>query len=142
MWATSSRRLALAGVLTVVVLDTHVLIHDALAPKRVSRRAKRVLQSQPLACSDISLWEISMLITKGRLSVDADTEQFLEDILRARNVAVLPITPKIAALSQSKEFVRTDPADRIITATAIAHGASLLSADNVLRRLNLVKVLW
>ena len=77
----------------MVVLDTHVLIHDALAPARLSRRAKRLLDTQPLACSDISLWEIGMLVSKGRVAIEADTEQFLEDIIRARNLRVLPITP-------------------------------------------------
>ena len=119
----------------MVVLDTHVLIHDALAPARLSRRARRFLDSQPLACSDISLWEVGMLVAKGRVAVEARIEQFLEDIIRARNLRVLPITPGIAALAQSPEFSHADPADRIIAATAIAHRARLLTADARLRRL-------
>ena len=101
-----------------------------------------MLESEQLACSDISLWEIGMLVSKGRLTIAAETEQFLEDIIRARDVRVLPITPRIAALAQSQEFFQTDPADRIIAATAIAHGAKLLSADKLLRRLNSVEVVW
>ena len=126
----------------MVVLDTHVLIHDALVPARLSRRAKRILDTQPLACSDISLWEVGMLVSKGRLAVEAETEQFLEDIVRARNIRVLPITPKIAALAQSAEFLHADPADRIIAATAIAHRARLISADGRLQRLASVEVIW
>lgn len=126
----------------MVVLDTHVLIHDALAPARLSRRAKRLLDTQPLACSDISLWEIGMLVSKGRVAIEADSEQFLEDIIRARNLRVLPITPRIAALAQSPEFSHSDPADRIIAATAIAHRARLLSADERLRRLASIEVVW
>lgn len=126
----------------VVVLDTHVLIHDALAPARLSRRARRLLDTEPLACSDISLWEIGMLVSKGRVVVEADTEQFLEDIIRARNLRLLAITPRIAALAQSPDFSHADPADRIIAATAIAHRARLLSADASLRRLAAVEVVW
>jgi PIN domain nuclease of toxin-antitoxin system len=126
----------------VLVLDTHVLVHDALAPGRLSRRAKRMLESEPLACSDISLWEIGMLIAKGRVTVAAETEQFLEDIIHARDIQVLPITPRIAALAQSQDFLQADPADRIIAATAIAHRAKLLSADDLLRRLTSVEVVW
>lgn len=83
-----------------------------------------------------------MLVSKGRVVIEADTEQFLEDILRARNLRVLPITPRIAALAQSSEFSHADPADRIIAATAIAHRAQLLSADDRLRRLASVEVIW
>jgi PIN domain nuclease of toxin-antitoxin system len=101
-----------------------------------------MLESEPLACSDISLWEIGMLIAKGRVTVAAETEQFLEDIIHARDIQVLPITPRIAALAQSQDFLQADPADRIIAATAIAHRAKLLSADDLLRRLTSVEVVW
>jgi len=127
---------------SVIVLDTHVLIYDALAPARLSRRAKRLIDTQPLACSDISLWEIAMLVSKGRLNVEAEPEAFLDDVLRVRNIRVLPITPRIAALAQSTEFRHADPADRLIAATAIAHRARLVSADGELRRLSAVEVLW
>jgi PIN domain nuclease of toxin-antitoxin system len=138
----SFRRPASTGAPGVVVLDTHVLIHDALAPARLSRRAKRLLDSEPLACSDISLWEIGMLVSKGRVRVEAQIEPFLEDILRARNLRVLAISPRIAALAQSPEISHADPADRIIAATAIAHRARLLSADDQLKRLASVEVIW
>ena len=130
------------GAPSVLVLDTHVLVHDALSPGRLSSRAKRMLESMPLACSDISLWEIGMLIAKGRLAVAAETEQFLEDVIHARAIRVLPITPRIAALAQSRDFLQADPADRIIAATTIAHRAKLLSADDLLRRLTSVEVIW
>lgn len=83
-----------------------------------------------------------MLIFKGRVAIEADTEQFLEDVIRARNLRVMPITPRIAALAQSPEFSHHDPADRIIAATAIAHRARLLSADERLQRLTSVEVVW
>lgn len=83
-----------------------------------------------------------MLIAKRRVTVAAEIEQFLEDVIRARDIQVLPITPRIAALAQSQDFLQADPADRIIAATAIAHRAKLLSADNLLRRLASVEVVW
>ena len=126
----------------MLVLDTHVLVHDALNPGQLSSRAKRLLESMPLACSDISLWEIGMLIAKGRLVVASETEQFLQDVVHAPAISVLPITPRIAALAQSKDFLQADPADRIIAATAIAHRSKLLSADDLPRWLMSVEVIW
>jgi PIN domain nuclease of toxin-antitoxin system len=59
---------------SVILLDTHVILFDALSPDRLSRSATQALKQgfkqTSLACSDISLWEISMLLKKGRLQVD------------------------------------------------------------------------
>ncbi|MGQ0546655.1 MAG: type II toxin-antitoxin system VapC family toxin [Betaproteobacteria bacterium] len=128
----------------MVVVDTHVLIHDALEPRRLSARARRVLGGErgPLAISDISLWEIGMLIAKGRVEPGADAAQFIEDIVDARALRVLAITPRIAVLAQSDAFSHGDPADRIIAATALAHRAPLLTADAALRRMETIETLW
>ena len=95
-----------------------------------------------LAASDISLWEMAMLIAKGRVVIAADAATFMEKILEARAIRVLPITPSIAVLSQSDQFERGDPADRVIAATAIAHGAQLVTADARLSRVRGLRVLW
>jgi PIN domain nuclease of toxin-antitoxin system len=128
----------------VVVLDTHVLVYDTLEPKRLSARARRALEGAhgPLAASDISLWEIAMLISKGRLDPGADAASFIEKIVEARSLRILPISPQIAVLAQADEYAHGDPADRIIAATARAHGTVLVSADAQLRRLRSIKVLW
>jgi PIN domain nuclease of toxin-antitoxin system len=128
----------------VVVIDTHVLVQDALEPKRLSARARKALDAGDgmLAASDISLWEIAMLLAKNRLSVAADAATFIEKLLEARAIRVLPITPRIAVLSQSDEFEHGDPADRVIAATAIVHGAQLVSADARLRKVKGLRVLW
>ena len=130
----------------MIVLDTHVLLNDALDPKRLSRRARLAVEeghrANTLACSDISVWEIAMLIAHGRLKVDEDPRSFLETTLHARAIRVLPISPSIAVLAQSDEFAHGDPADRVIGATAAVHRATLVSADARLRKLRSIKVLW
>ncbi len=128
----------------VVVVDTHVLIHDALEPRRLSARARRALAGErgPLAVSDISLWEIGMLIARGRVVPGTDAAQFIEDIVDARSIRVLPITPRIAVLAQSDDFEQRDPADRIIAATALAHRVPLVTADAALRRIRSIETIW
>jgi PIN domain nuclease of toxin-antitoxin system len=128
----------------VVVLDTHVLIYDALQPSRLSTRAGRAVRGAygPLAASDITLWEIAMLIAKGRLDPGTDAAQFIRDVVDARAVRVLPITAEIAVLAQSEGFSHGDPADRIIAATAMAHRASLVSADRQLAKRRGLDVIW
>jgi PIN domain nuclease of toxin-antitoxin system len=134
------------GQAIVIICDTHVLIFDALAPPRLSAKAKRLLKegeySGQLACADISLWEIAMLLKKGRLRVSEKAGDFIQTLLDARGYKLLPITPDIAARSQSTEIPQRDPADRLIAATALAGDAELLSADDAMRKVMGLKVVW
>ncbi|MGH8766141.1 MAG: type II toxin-antitoxin system VapC family toxin [Burkholderiales bacterium] len=130
----------------MITLDTQVMVFDVLEPRRLSRRAKQALAdasaSRSLACSDICLWELAMLAAKGRIDTQGDTAAFIDDLLLARHIRVLPITPTIAALAQSDMFVQRDSADRIIAATAIEHGVPLITADAELRRVQALEVIW
>ena len=129
----------------MTVIDTCVLVYDALKPAKLSSRAKRALSSgeasASLYCADISLWEIAMLIDKDRLAVDADTRTFIKLALASRGIDVVPITPDIAEISTQLDL-RGDPADRLIAATAIELGARLLTPDAHLQQCTQVDVFW
>jgi PIN domain nuclease of toxin-antitoxin system len=131
----------------MLVLDTCALIYDALSPKSLSPKAARAItkgdEDGLLACSDISLWEIAMLISKGRLDPGTDALTFLRLLHSARQIRVIPITPEIAATSAvSSLFVHSDPADRIIAATAIVHKAELVTCDGHLSAVKGLRVIW
>lgn len=130
----------------MIVLDTHVLVYDALAPSRLSARARKAIDAAfadaQIACSDVSLWEIAMLVSRKRLDPAMDARQFIDDLLCARQVRVLPITAEIAVLSQSDMFAHGDPADRLIAATALMHQARLVTSDVQLRKVKDLATVW
>ena len=130
----------------MLLLDTHALVQDALAPERLSRRARAAIEaaaaSAELACSDISLWEIAMLVARGRIDPGTDAEEFIHVALGARRIRVLPISVEIAVLAQSDAIPHKDPADRIIAATALHHQARLATADVKLPRVKGLKTVW
>ncbi len=126
-----------------ILLDTHVLIFDALFPDKLSPNAIKFLsQAEKLYCADISLWEITMLLSKGRVKVDVTVEDFLKDLLLSRAIEVLPITPSIASASQRWLNLHKDPSDLLIAATALCHEIPLLTKDEILHTLSEIKCIW
>ena len=123
------------------------MIWDALSQDKLSRKAREVLlnanNSDGIIICDISLWEISMLIEKKRLEIDAEYPEFIDLLLRSRNYIVQPITPDIAYLSAKLYLkINADPADRLIAATSIYKKAPLITADRNLRQADSVISIW
>lgn len=131
----------------MIVMDTCAIIWDALQPSKLTEAARIAIDSADerdlLMMSDISIWEIAMLIKKKRLEVDSTPSKFFTLFLQSRSVSVQPISPEIAELSVDLgPPMNSDPADRIIAATAIIHNAQLVTADKNLRNNSLLNTVW
>jgi PIN domain nuclease of toxin-antitoxin system len=89
----------------------------------------------------MTLWEVGTLAGRGRIQLGINLESFLQE-LEARFV-VLPITSRacVRAMSFPTTYPK-DPADRIIGATALVEGLSLITADREIRRSKLVPTIW
>jgi len=86
-----------------------------------------------LCVSPISAWEIGMLVSKNRLTLDQPALLWFVDFVQRFNVSLLDITPEIAINSSFLPGkLHGDPADRIVVATALAHSIALISADDEL----------
>ena len=129
-----------------IICDTNILLFWSQAPERLTAKAVAALddglEGRSLACSDVSFWEIAMLFARKRLVKPVAPEVFMRDLVLAMELEVLPITPDIAVISQSKVFTHKDPADRLIAATAIHEGSPLITADSQLRSIEGLKVIW
>jgi PIN domain nuclease of toxin-antitoxin system len=131
----------------VILLDTCAIIWDALEPQKLSSVAAKAIavadRQERLLVSDISWWEIAMLVQKGRLQLDSTAANFMTLFLQSRRVSVIPISPAIAELSAGfGATLNPDPADRIIAATAILHRAQIVTADKNLLSATVVDTLW
>ncbi|MFA6037875.1 MAG: type II toxin-antitoxin system VapC family toxin [Legionellales bacterium] len=131
----------------MILLDTCVLIYDAITPEKLSATAKKTIdqayEKKQLCCSDISLWKIAMLIQKKRIEPGIDSESFLQILLDARNIKVLSINIPIAVLStEQKSIKHFDPADRIVVATALHHHLALITPDKKIADIHELKTIW
>jgi len=130
----------------LILLDTCVLVFDALAPERLSAEALRAVEkgeeNGSLACCDISLREIAMLVAKGRLDPGTDVLSFLKLVLASRVIRPLPITPEIAKISAIDALIAYhDPADRIVAATALHYDKPLVTCDQALQAVKGLKII-
>ena len=117
-----------------ILLDTHVIIWALLKPDELSSRVRAIIElaqkEQRLLMSSISLWEIAMLKSKKRINIYEPLKDFLQSIIDIDGIKFIDIAAKIASESVvlTDDF-HGDPADRIITATAISESAILLTRD-------------
>jgi len=130
----------------VILLDTHVVVWLALDQTHISKNARAAINDarengDGLAISDITLLELATLSSKGRIRLEISLESFLEEI-EAR-FTVLPMSGRACAraLALPATYPK-DPADRIIAATALVEGMSLLTADREIRRSRALHTIW
>jgi PIN domain nuclease of toxin-antitoxin system len=118
---------------TTVLLDSHVVHWWSAEPERLSRRATRAISAaDELAVSSISWFELAWLARHERIVVATPTRSWLEEI--SEQVRTVGITPAIAAgaVSLPPSFP-SDPADRLIYASAIELGCQLVTKDQRIR---------
>ena len=135
------------GCNAVILLDTCAIIWDALDQTKLTEKAKAAIakadEHNALIISDISIWEISMLIKRSRIEVATTAANFINLFLESRNISVVSISPEIAELSTNfGSEINNDPADRIIAATSIIQNAQLITADSNLLQSSLIDTIW
>lgn len=116
------------------ILDTHIWVWWMLGDPRLDAAAQRALDDFPMGerplLSDISLWEVAMLVAGGRLVLEEPLERWLL-------VAASPLTVQLTRLSSEivvamnglPSGFHRDPADRIIVSTAMVLGRPLFTLD-------------
>ena len=129
----------------MIVVDTHAALWVTQNPAQLSKRAHKALIEErergTLAIADITLRELAVIIAKGRVRVNPPLPRYLSFI--ESTFQVVPITAEIAerSLHFSAAYPK-DPADRLIGATALVHGAKLVTADEKIRASGEVECVW
>lgn len=128
------------------LLDTHAWIWWVEGDVRLDRRVRAALDELPVddrpLVAAISLWEVAMLVERGRVVFSVSLSEWLDAAAHPRSVRTVPLTPEIASETADlpRRFHR-DPADRLIVATCRVLDVPLLTYDTRIRRARLV-TLW
>jgi PIN domain nuclease of toxin-antitoxin system len=128
----------------VIVLDTATWIWRASDPERLTGKARRALEEAERALvSAISVWEVAMLVARRRIQLDRSVEQWIDIALALPKIQLAPLEPAIAVRSTKLPGgFHADPADRMIVATALESGASVVTPDERIRSYPHVQCIW
>jgi len=132
----------------LICLDTHALIWWLNGDRRLSASAKRKInkalkEERSIFVSSICIWEMCLLIKRGRLRLNMDLEDWLEEAERIPALVFVPVD-NILSVHSSKlpGSFHKDPADRIIVALARKMKVPLITADEKIIAYQHVKTLW
>jgi PIN domain nuclease of toxin-antitoxin system len=131
----------------MILLDTHAWLWFCVEPRRLSPTAagaiRRAVANGGLGVASISLLEVARMIARERIVPQGTPEAWLTSLIDRSRVVVKDITPAIATLAAHfpADFP-SDPADRLIAATARSEGARLVTRDAQLRASALVETVW
>ncbi len=116
----------------MILLDTHVALWVVEADRALGARTRRRLQREHtkgrIGLSAISFWEIAMLADHGRIELAVPMDTWRRKLLD-QGLEELAVTGPVGIDAASLAGLHSDPADRIIVATARFYGAELLTAD-------------
>ena len=135
------------GIAQMIVLDTHVLLWWVSNPEQLSKKARstieRTISEGSIYISSISAWEIAMLVERKRLALTMDVKDWITRCEAIPYIKFVPVTNGIAIKAvQLTGDIHNDPADRIIVATALSMGVTLVTMDQKLRNYQYVKTVW
>jgi PIN domain nuclease of toxin-antitoxin system len=124
---------------TPLLLDTHYWIWMESGdldevPQRLRLAVQQAAGAGALLLSVISVWEVGLLESKGRIELNSSCDMWVRFALATPGLELVPLTPEIAIDStRFPESFHGDLADRIIMATAKRTKARLLTRDRKMR---------
>ncbi len=131
----------------MIVLDTHAWLWWVSSPELLSAAARKTIDQAmaggQISISAISAWEVAVLVKQGRLELTMPAEDWIARSEALPFIRFIPVDNRIALRAASLPGrIHDDPADRIIIATTIASGGTLVTKDDKIRKYPHVQTLW
>ena len=113
--------------MTAILVDTHFVLWLRIAPRQLTRGERTVLDNSAVRqVSIVSLWEIAIMVTVGRLPPD---HRLLETPV---GFELLPVRADHCKGYATLPMHHRDPFDRMLIAQAQSEGVPLLTRDRAM----------
>jgi PIN domain nuclease of toxin-antitoxin system len=131
----------------MLLLDTHVWLWWLSSPELLSEAARTAIQEavsrDSVSISAISAWEVTLLVQKGRLRLNLPVEDWIARSEALPFVRFIPVDNAIAVRAVNfPDPCHSDPADRLIAASALLRGLPLVTRDDKLHVLPSIRCVW
>jgi PIN domain nuclease of toxin-antitoxin system len=129
--------------LVKLLLDTHIWIWSLDDKPRLKPRVLEALEdpANEKWLSPISLWELMILVEKGRVTLNVSIEEWIAQVLREAPIREAPLTAEVVLATKKISLPHRDPADTLLAATALAFGLTLVTSDARLLSLSVLPTL-
>jgi len=124
------------------LIDTHVLLWALGSSDKIPEKIKEILinPQNEICISSVSLWEISIKVSVGKLKLNQSLSSFL-DIVESGNFTIFGLETDYCKRQGDLPFIHKDPFDRNLIATAICENCVMITADDNIRMYP-IPVLW
>ena len=125
-----------------LLLDTHAFLWFIAGDNRLSQTARSLIENSEnqVFLSQVSLWEIAIKISLGKLTLLQPFERLIAEQLRENQIQLLDIRLQHAAGVISLPFHHRDPFDRMLIAQAQAEHLTLVSEDSAITQYDVLRV--
>jgi len=126
-----------------LLLDTHTALWWINESEKLSPKAESMLlyNANTLYISNASVWEVAIKTSLGKLyEFDGGVKAFLAKVA-ALPIVHSPIMMQHFEIVETLPFIHRDPFDRLLVATAMAEGMTILTADENIQQYD-VPFVW
>lgn len=128
----------------MLLLDTCTLLWLAARQDQLSQTARQAIRDHAdnLFVSSISAYEIGLKAARGALKLPAPPEEWFPEILAHHGVQEVLLSAAEGLCASALPRLHNDPFDRIIVATALLHGARVVTPDHLIGMYPKVQTVW
>jgi PIN domain nuclease of toxin-antitoxin system len=118
------------------LLDTCTFLWLCCTPDRLSTRAREDLDDAraELLLGDVSILEVSMKWTSGKITLSAPPRSWIEQQAAIWHFTRVPISRPAIYRSTELPNVHRDPFDRLLVACALEEDATIVTPDEWIHR--------
>ncbi|MCL2054195.1 MAG: type II toxin-antitoxin system VapC family toxin [Oscillospiraceae bacterium] len=117
------------------LIDTHAVIwYYENSPELPDKIVKLIDNpANSIYICAISLWEIALKMNLGKLNLKLPLDELLDNI-NDRDFTILQIKDKYLSNLGNLPFIHKDPFDRLIVATALVEGLTIITIDENIQK--------